>query len=114
MVSLETETFVAEPGSDEPPLGVEPDPMLEKFHFPDGVRNNVASGSLTVMPEISRWREKIRGISFTPTAIDLVLAKSPELNAGSSEIETLSTVTPADRMERRMLPTSTLRFSAAL
>ena len=53
--------------------------------------------------------EKISGISETPTASCFAVRNGDWLKAGSSAMETSSTVTPPEKIESLMLPMETLR-----
>src|SRR5262249_12343801 len=70
-------------------------------------------GFCTVTEVTSRRRDKIRGISRTPTFKAEACRKVPLLKAGSSAMEMFSADAPPLRMEACSLPMWTARLSAA-
>src|SRR5437588_11328511 len=87
-------------------------PRVEKFQVPAAERSSVTLGWSIVKPVTWMAREKIRGSNSRFTLNDLAFKNGPVLKDGSSEMEMFSTVTPPERMERRIFPMSTLRFKA--
>src|SRR5579875_601119 len=73
-------------------------PRLEKFQVPAGDRNRVTSGSVIVNDSTSSRFEKIKGKIWTPAVSCFAMRKGEWLNAGSSAMDTLSTVTPPEKI----------------
>src|SRR4029077_6296341 len=88
-------------------------PSVEKFQIPAGERSSVTLGWSIVKPVIWMEREKISGSNSKFTLREVAVRNGPVLKDRSSEMAIFSTVTPPERMVKRIFPISTLRFKAA-
>src|SRR5215469_10553000 len=88
-------------------------PMDEKFQRPAGSLSIITCGFTTLISVTFNCCEKISGISSTPTFTLFAVRNGPELNFGSSLIETSSMPTEPVSNEKLKLPSCTLRPNAS-